>query len=1440
MIDKQQKHENKYANETIMPKGRSLNINWRHRTIETSINEGYIPINDTNEPITTTTVLPPTLKNGMTMIVINWSRQEMTAVTSSSVDRTGTNSRLNDTPTLQHSEAICSKRTTNDKRRNVSTLSLDWNNRGITSKNTTKANSIIQKWPSLPPGYTNVNNNGFTHYVSNKDEDYYEHSVTYYRREKQHTKAVTPMSNNNVNKNKHIKKTKRRNNAGSNASNTSDNAITSKAVKTHQNRTSTELESTSTTAIPRLQVPKRHKSKRRTSCTSTADPCKEVLKDRREHLKCTGTMGTVCTIEHEINGSNPYIEKNVKRQSTGIRKSMIDNSLTDTSSRTVKLYRDNTNNAHSTANEKSKEHKLHTADSKQLDSEANSTQREDTTAPGAHSSQYTTKHNGQPSDGRSTNAFIEDTKSVDNCDQPDKDRTKNSTVMDHDSTVRKERAILPKDWYMQQYCDVVILWAENLRDEDASTVTTCNSTAGSDTTNTSEPSNDMYRWQSDGVQSARNIENSNQISSMNQLDDSLTGPAVQNIKQYLYNNTCSLHAIPTKNTRCHDIALHDKAITIARNDMKRNTVLHVPTARQYNERYNNNDPSNNNIKDIKDDNIYEVPLPIGSTNTVSSLSKPYSSAYFIQQGEKVPREIEQKKTKSKKSKGKRVSARSNEDRGLTSTDMNATTKGLATVEQEPEASMTPHTQKQTQEIVDNTEMESVEELEKEEKIEETEENKDSDINATAENLVALLDKTKEKEGSNKEEESEDESYDSDDEENSEFTDDEYKYEDYSDEEEEEDYAKKTVGVWATHEDLVFNHKVKCFPMKWMNEGQPIMTEHEYDERRPTPITINIVPRRRNNNQRMTYDYARVLYSMLVAFQTVDASTRLIPWKYLHNGTANTRNVIKEASDLTEENISNFLEDPTEDANRGSFCARICIRSFDTLDAMKKNAAFQNWLRSESIYLNENYLSTVTTSTVGFITGWVAKTEHLNLQTHRISEELEEVQKKNGLRKIPKFLLEVRWIKPTYQDRCRVVMVQCAKDDLHTLIDVIKLRPTTTEFKFHRWDMYTSLSIPQQRALVHDQQWFNNNHFSLIIRGIRTKTRYITMNEKAPDQMSDEDKAINKDKTIKQYIETNYVTGDKQPLFCKVFKATSGKIEVVTSPNKMAEAERCIEQIHQDMAHNMSEWAITESFRYPAKVRLNLMNHMPWTPFDLSSYREAEEESEVQNTGWKRHRFPEAAKNATTSAFKTYSSAAMGTSKVGAYHNSQQAQSNNKSQSVYDNSAVNNHIKALQAQSTMLSNKLEKLEKKVTATTVENKEAMQSLTNTVSRTEEALNEVIDNTIPRMQWELTDKVNVLHNKVDLGFATLSTTLDWIKNEMELKKVSSMEPSGNQNTRTSNDNSLHHNTLTGVLMNVTNFPTKRKSTLEKDSPNKLQPQTISPTENDQMIAEEDDIDL
>jgi hypothetical protein len=75
-----------------------------------------------------------------------------------------------------------------------------------------------------------------------------------------------------------------------------------------------------------------------------------------------------------------------------------------------------------------------------------------------------------------------------------------------------------------------------------------------------------------------------------------------------------------------------------------------------------------------------------------------------------------------------------------------------------------------------------------------------------------------------------------------------------------------VGVWVAHDVLVYDHKVKCFQMRWTNGGMSIVAKNVYDSCRPIPITLDIVLRRRNNNQRIVkYDYVRKLYSMLVVY-----------------------------------------------------------------------------------------------------------------------------------------------------------------------------------------------------------------------------------------------------------------------------------------------------------------------------------------------------------------------------------------------------------------------------------------------------------------------------------------------------------------------------------------------------------------------------------------------
>jgi hypothetical protein len=410
-----------------------------------------------------------------------------------------------------------------------------------------------------------------------------------------------------------------------------------------------------------------------------------------------------------------------------------------------------------------------------------------------------------------------------------------------------------------------------------------------------------------------------------------------------------------------------------------------------------------------------------------------------------------------------------------------------------------------------------------------------------------------------------------------------------------------------HELLVANKH--GYPKVWINDG--IEPELEITERRrfATPISV-MIHSRYNKKRPDQYDTTRVLYSMLLLFQHCDPTATILQWNYQAETDLQSQRQIRTCEDLAEDNIHEYIEDAHLNPKNNTFSARVVMYSEMTLGTMKRNNDFKQWLIAERVFLTPNFLKTSTTVPVGFITGWIPRTDLTDTQGARLEKALGSA---------PGFLVDYKWIADSAQIRARVVLIRTTIADAAELIKIIEQRPSGTDFKFHRWDHYLSLSRPQKRALIHKEIEFQKHNRSLVISGFNKGADSVVM-----DQGSDENDGRNTGtnysrKTVQEFLSTNYQTWDGRSLFQQVHAEGDGIIEVHVSTNKVKEALICIDQIAQDLARNMTTDAIHAVFADPEELMASNDNHQPWMPFDLSEYGYHEEETNYTTPSSKRLR-----------------------------------------------------------------------------------------------------------------------------------------------------------------------------------------------------------------------------
>jgi hypothetical protein len=276
---------------------------------------------------------------------------------------------------------------------------------------------------------------------------------------------------------------------------------------------------------------------------------------------------------------------------------------------------------------------------------------------------------------------------------------------------------------------------------------------------------------------------------------------------------------------------------------------------------------------------------------------------------------------------------------------------------------------------------------------------------------------------------------------------------------------RTKVIAYNHNDLV-TAQANSFPGTYINGGNvTVGKESVTSYKHLIPISIRIQGPR--DKQSTIYDPVRVAYSILLALQYADSTARLVVWDY--DGRENFKELpqVRICSDFTKDNILDFMEDPCVN-RKNMFSGRMCILADCTLNKFKQNEEVRRWLNTEGVYLTKNNLSTVTTSPVGFITGWSPS----NITT------VHECILANVSKNVPEFLVEDKWISDGENVKIKVIMIRCSKNDGVSLTEALKQRDPTCGFKFYHWEYFSSLSMQEKRHLIQKENAYTSNNRSM--------------------------------------------------------------------------------------------------------------------------------------------------------------------------------------------------------------------------------------------------------------------------------------------------------------------------------------------------------------------------
>ena len=373
--------------------------------------------------------------------------------------------------------------------------------------------------------------------------------------------------------------------------------------------------------------------------------------------------------------------------------------------------------------------------------------------------------------------------------------------------------------------------------------------------------------------------------------------------------------------------------------------------------------------------------------------------------------------------------------------------------------------------------------------------------------------------------------------------------------------------------------------------------------------------------------SRIIIGVMRALQCLYHDTYLAN---IHNNHPTTDMICDTNLIPTDEQIlENYV---TMSCDGKQFIGKIFIHTNNDIIKYKQSPQLRSYLAKEHLVLDENVLTSVRPSNVGFFETTIPRNETIELHTKRLLKKLP----KNS----PKFQLSISSLYVRSGSRCRIIMMRADSENVTTLQEEMRKLNDKKTLAFFHWGEFLSLTQEQRESIINHQNKWNKNIRSLLLTGFTSNPDSHPM--KTIDEEDMDTNTVTSDflysTSVTEYFRKYVKTGNGNNLFAYVYPPTCGTYEFLVKAQHESEAKDYLNKAIGELVKRMTPDVIDMTFE-DTEAATALIHSTPWKPYSRALMLIPEimptGENINENTGTKRVRGQDSYINSTnTYAYKT--------------------------------------------------------------------------------------------------------------------------------------------------------------------------------------------------------------
>jgi hypothetical protein len=284
---------------------------------------------------------------------------------------------------------------------------------------------------------------------------------------------------------------------------------------------------------------------------------------------------------------------------------------------------------------------------------------------------------------------------------------------------------------------------------------------------------------------------------------------------------------------------------------------------------------------------------------------------------------------------------------------------------------------------------------------------------------------------------------------------------------------------------------------------------------------------------------------------------------------------------------NIVVVPNNAQGRFAATGRIRIITDTPLWMLKLNDELISYFESEPISIEQNDLNCIVPVKIGSCENIVAQAETGPLYAARLKDQLPS--------SMPAFQLSIQRLRINMGDRCKVLMMTCAPDNVNIFITEMKQLISRKLINFFMWQQYANLLDDQIQTIIDLQDSFTSSFRGLTISGFIDYDVEIPMQIYNGNPDPQRKPHFLENVSVNSYIKNHVISGDGTPLFFLVYPTINNTKELIMELHHMEEAREWAALATGELCRKMDENSINLVFEDPNAAAKEVFNE-PWVPY----------------------------------------------------------------------------------------------------------------------------------------------------------------------------------------------------------------------------------------------------